>query len=310
MPEPAALPVIELDGLSVRFGRLEALSGLTGAFSAGSLGLLGPNGAGKTTLLHTLLGFHPPSAGRGRVFGHDVVTESRATRSLIGYMPERDSFIEGMSAVRFVRMLAELSGLPRETALERAHEALYAVGLGEARYRGLETYSLGMKQRAKLAQAMVHGPKLLFLDEPTNGLDPPARERMVRLIREIRDSGHVKIVLSSHLLRDVEECCDEVLILKNGKIAYHCNLEEERRANRKFLELQIRGDVERYVARVAELGCEVAVDGKQRLRLVLPPTLEIRALYEAAAGDGVQIRHLDYKRDSLQDIFLKAMEQG
>ncbi len=303
-------PVIQLDGLSVRFGKLEALSGLTGEFSAGSLGLLGPNGAGKTTLLHTLLGFHPPSAGRGRVFGHDVVTDSRGTRSLIGYMPERDSFIEGMSAVRFVKMLAELSGLPSKTALERAHEALYAVGLGEARYRGLETYSLGMKQRAKLAQAMVHGPKLLFLDEPTNGLDPPARERMVRLIRDIRDSGHVKIVLSSHLLRDVEECCDEVLILKGGRIAYHCNLEQERLANRKFLQLQIRGDVESYVARVAELGCEVAVDGKQRIRLVLPPTLEIRALYEAAADDGVQIRHLDFKRDSLQDIFLKAMEQG
>ncbi len=302
--------VIQLDGLTVRFGKLEALSGLTGEFSAGSLGLLGPNGAGKTTLLHALLGFHAPSAGKGSVLGHDVVTDSRATRSLIGYMPERDSFIEGMSAVRFVKMMGELSGLPSETALERAHEALYAVGLGEARYRGLETYSLGMKQRAKLAQAMVHGPKLLFLDEPTNGLDPPARERMVRLIREIRDSGHVRIVLSSHLLRDVEECCDEVLILKDGKIAYHCNLEEERLANRKFLQLQIRGDVESYVARVAELGCEVAVDGKQRIRLVLPPTLEIRALYEAAADDGVQIRHLDYKRDSLQDIFLKAMEQG
>ena len=303
-------PVIQLDGLSVRFGRLEALSDLSGRFSAGSLGLLGPNGAGKTTLLHPLLGFHPPSAGSARVFGHDVVHERGATRSLIGYMPERDSFIEGMSAVRFVRMLAELSGLPKKTALERAHEALYAVGLGEARYRGLESYSLGMKQRAKLAQALVHGPKLLFLDEPTNGLDPPARERMVRLIREIRDSGHVKIVLSSHLLRDVEECCDEVLILKDGRIAYHCNLEEERKANRKFLQLQIRGDVERYVATVSELGCEVAVDGKQRIRLVLPPTLEVRSLYEAAAGNEVQIRHLDYKRDSLQDIFLKAMEQG
>jgi ABC-2 type transport system ATP-binding protein len=308
--DPTQAPVIELDGLTVRFGRLEALSGLSGSFSAGSLGLLGPNGAGKTTLLHTLLGFHAPASGSGRVFGHDVVSASRATRSLIGYMPERDSFIEGMSAVRFVRLMAELSGLPSKTALERAHEALYAVGLGEARYRGLETYSLGMKQRAKLAQAMVHGPKLLFLDEPTNGLDPPARERMVRLIRDIRDSGHVKIVLSSHLLRDVEECCDEVLILKGGRIAYHCNLEEERQANRKFLQLQIRGDVERYLARVADLGCECAVDGKQRIRLVMPPALEIRALYEAAAEDGVQIRHLDYKRDSLQDIFLKAMEQG
>ena len=303
-------PVIELDGLTVRFGKLEALRDLTGSFSAGSLGLLGPNGAGKTTLLHALLGFHAPSSGGGRIFGHDVVRESRLTRSLVGYMPERDSFIEGMSAVRYVRMLGELSGLPRRTALERAHEALYAVGLGEARYRNLETYSLGMKQRAKLAQALVHGPKLLFLDEPTNGLDPPARERMVRLIREIRDSGSVKIVLSSHLLRDVEECCDEVLILKDGKLAYHCNLEEERRANLKFLQLRVRGDVDRYVARISELGCEVAVDGKQRLRLVLPPDLEVRSLYEAAASDGVQIHHLDYKRDSLQDIFLKAMEQG
>lgn len=303
-------PVIELDGLSVRFGKLEALRDLTGAFSAGSLGLLGPNGAGKTTLLHTLLGFHAPSAGSGRIFGHDVVRESRRTRALIGYMPERDAFIEGMSAVRYVRMLAELSGLPRATALERTHEALYAVGLGEARYRNLETYSLGMKQRAKLAQALVHGPKLLFLDEPTNGLDPPARERMVRLIREIRDSGDVKIVLSSHLLRDVEECCDEVLILKAGKLAYHCNLEAERRANRKFLQLRVRGDVERYVASISQLGCEVAVDGKQRLRLVLPPDLEVRSLYEVAATNDVQIQHLDYKRDSLQDIFLKAMEQG
>jgi ABC-2 type transport system ATP-binding protein len=294
----------------VRFGKLEALSDLSGSFNAGSLGLLGPNGAGKTTLLHTLLGFHPPAAGGGKVFGHDVVSDSRATRSLIGYMPERDSFIEGMSAVHFVRLMAELSGLPRKTALERSHEALYAVGLGEARYRGLETYSLGMKQRAKLAQAMVHGPKLLFLDEPTNGLDPPARERMVRLIRDIRDSGHVKIILSSHLLRDVEECCDEVLILKDGKIAYHCNLEQERQANRKFLQLQIKGNVESYLSKVEALGCECAVDGKQRIRLVLPPALEIRALYEAAADDGVQIRHLDYKRDSLQDIFLKAMEQG
>ena len=303
-------PVIELSGLSVRFGRLEALSELTGAFSARALGLLGPNGAGKTTLIHTLLGFFSPAAGSARVMGHDAVSDPRGMRALVGYMPERDSFIEGMSAVRFVRMMGELSGLPREEALERAHEALYTVGLGEARYRTLETYSLGMKQRAKLAQALVHGPRLLFLDEPTNGLDPPARERMVKLIREIRDSGHVRLVVSSHLLRDVEECCDEVLILKGGRIAYHCNLAEERQANRKFLHLKVRGDLDRYVDRISALGCECAVDGKQMLRLVMPPELEVRALYEAAAADGVQIRHLDYKKDSLQDIFLKAMEIG
>ena len=301
-------PVIELQDLTVRFGRLEALSHLSGSFSARALGLLGPNGAGKTTLIHTLMGFHGPTSGSAKVLGHDVRSEIGPVRSLIGYMPERDSFIEGMSAVRFVRMMAELSGLPRAAALERTHEALYCVGLGEARYRNLETYSLGMKQRAKLAQAMVHGPRLLFLDEPTNGLDPPAREQMVRLIREIRDSGEVQIVLSSHLLRDVEECCDEVLILKQGRIAHHCSLEEERRENRKFLQLQIRGDTESFLEQISTLGCECAVDGKRRVRLVLPPELEVRALYEAAEATGSQIRHLDYKRDSLQDIFLKAME--
>jgi len=301
------VPVIEFQDLTVRFGRLEALSHLSGSFSARALGLLGPNGAGKTTLIHTLLGFHSPSSGSAKVLGHDVGSKMRAARSLIGYMPERDSFIEGMTAVRFVRMMAELSGLPGAVALERTHEALYSVGLGEARYRNLETYSLGMKQRAKLAQAMVHGPRLLFLDEPTNGLDPPAREKMVELIRQIRDSGEVQIVLSSHLLRDVEECCDEVLILKQGQIAHHCSLEEERRENRKFLQLQIRGNSERFIEQLSTLGCECAVEGK-RIRLVLPPELEVRALYETAAASGSQIRHLDYKRDSLQDIFLKAME--
>ena len=134
-----------------------------------------------------------------------------------------------MSGVHFVRLMAELAGLPREHALERAHEAFFYVGLGEVRYRALGTYSLGMKQSAKLAQAIAHGPKLLFLDEPTNGLDPPARSRMIQLIQEIRDRGDLHLILSSHLLRDVEECCDQVLILKDGNIAAFCNLEEERR---------------------------------------------------------------------------------
>ena len=134
-------------------------------------------------------------------------------------MPESDSFIADMTAVRFVRMMAELSGLPPDEALERTHEAFYYVGLGEARYRNLGTYSLGMKQMAKLAQAIAHGPKLLFLDEPTNGLDPAARVRMIKLIREIRDTRDIHLMISSHLLRDVEECCEEVLILKDGRIA-------------------------------------------------------------------------------------------
>ncbi len=303
-------PVIELDKLSVRFGKVEALKRLSGSFSGRAIGLLGPNGAGKTTLIHTLLGFYKPVEGSGRIFGKDVRHQDRAARALVGYMPERDSFIAGMTAVRFVRMMAELSGLPPAAALERTHEALYYVGLGEARYRKLESYSLGMKQLAKLAQALVHGPKLLFLDEPTNGLDPPARERMLRLIRQIRDTGEVHVILSSHLLRDVEECCEEVLILKEGEIAHYCNLEEERRANRKFLELEIRGDTEPFVEGVRALGCECGAHGKRRIKIVLPPERTIRELYVLASEHEVQIRYLDYKKDSLQDIFLKAMDSN
>jgi ABC-2 type transport system ATP-binding protein len=306
-PDPISQmnPVIELSNLSVEFGRRRILDQLNITLSGRAIGLLGPNGAGKTTLIHTLLGFHPPSSGAARIFGLDISTEAKRVRADVGYMPERDSFISQITCVHFVRLMAELSGLPPDAALERAHEALFYVGLGEARYRKLGSYSLGMKQLAKLAQAIVHGPKLIILDEPTNGLDPPARNRMIELIREIRDSGKAQIMLSSHLLRDVEECCDEILILKNGRVAGQCNLEEERRSNRKFIELEARGN---RAAFAAALGCEYALVGERRVKLVLGDGVEIRDLYRIAADNGVQIRSLDFKRDSLQDIFLKAME--
>jgi len=302
--------VIDLHGLSVTFGHRPILKNLRGDLRGKAIGLLGPNGAGKTTLIHTLLGFHAPSSGTAQIFGMDIIDQTKQIRSLIGYMPERDSFIAKMSAVHFVRLMGELSGLPSEAALERAHEALFYVGLGEARYRRLETYSLGMKQLAKLAQAIVHGPRLIFLDEPTNGLDPPARLRMIKLIREIRDSGYAHIVLSSHLLLDVEECCDEILILKDGQIAVYCNLEEERKSNRKFLMLETRGDQEKFVKAIKQLGCEYAVSGDHRLKIVLQEGVEVRDLYRLAEEQQVQLRRLSYKRDSLEDIFMKAMEHG
>jgi ABC-2 type transport system ATP-binding protein len=302
--------VIELDGLGVRFGARPVLCDLRGNLRGRAIGLLGPNGAGKTTLIHTLLGFHRPSEGTARILGHDVRAGVRAIRALVGYMPENDAFVAGMSAVRLVRLMAELSGLPPRLALERTHEALFYVGLGEARYRRLETYSLGMKQMAKLAQAIVHGPRVLFLDEPTNGLDPAHRRRMIELIQQIRDSGEVHLVLSSHLLRDVEECCDEVLILRNGRIVHYCDLEEERRANRKFIEVEIQGDRAGFAAEVEALGCAYALVPPRRIKMVLPEGVQVRRLFEAAARRDVQIRRLDYKRDSLQEIFLKAMEAG
>ncbi len=301
-------PFIELDDLSVRFGKREILQSLRASLMGRAVGLLGPNGAGKTTLIHTLLGFHPPSKGTARIFGQDIKTNTKQLRALIGYMPERDSFIAGMTCVHFVSLMAQLSGLPASAALERAHESLFYVGLGEARYRKLETYSLGMKQLAKLAQAIVHGPQLIILDEPTNGLDPPTRKRMIDLIRDIRDSGAARVVLSSHLLRDVEECCEEILILKNGRVQAQCDLEAERKANRKFLEIETRGNADAFAQAVKQLDCEFARTSERRFKLVLPEGVEVRDLYRAASGSDLQIRRLVYKRDSLEDIFLKAME--
>jgi ABC-2 type transport system ATP-binding protein len=301
--------VIELEQLSVTFGKRQILKSLDGALNGRSIGLLGPNGAGKTTLIHTLLGFHPPSSGTARIFGQDITHNAKEVRAAVGYMPERDSFIAKMSSVHFVRLMAELSGIPPRHALERAHEALFYVGLGEARYRPVDSYSLGMKQLAKLAQAIVHGPKLIILDEPTNGLDPPTRSRMINMIRQIRDSGRARILLSSHLLRDVEECCDEILVLKDGHLVANCNLEEERKANRKFIELETRGgNRTAFAEAIGGLGCEYALSGERRMKLIMNETVEISDLYRLALEHQVQIRRLNFKRDSLEDIFLKAME--
>jgi ABC-2 type transport system ATP-binding protein len=298
--------VIELENLVVQLGSRTILDRLKGSLSGRCIGLLGPNGSGKSTLINTLLGFYRPVAGAARIFGKDVQSHLRDLRAVIGYMPESDAFIADMSGVRFVRYMAEISGLPPGEAMERAHEAFFYVGLGEARYRKLGTYSLGMKQLAKLAQALAHGPRLLLLDEPTNGLDPEARLRMLQLVREIRDTGEVHVLISSHLLRDVEECCDEVIILKEGRIAALCNLEEERKANLKFLELEVSSE-NGFLESVKGLGCECASFGSGRLKIVLPDNIELRQLYRLAADHSVQIRRMNYRRDSLEDIFLKAM---
>lgn len=300
------VPVIDLQGLSVRFGHRDILKDLKCSLRGRAIGLLGPNGAGKSTLINTLLGFYKPSSGTASVLGHDIRTATRTIRSLVGYMPENDAFISKMSAVSFVRMMAELSGVPPAAALERAHEALFCVGLAEARYREVGTYSQGMKQLAKLAQAIAHGPKLLILDEPTNGLDPSARQRMIRMIRDIRDSRQLQIVLCSHLLRDVEDTCEEVLILNQGRIAHYSNLEEERKANKRFLELETYGANGDFTEAIEKLGCECAVTAN-RLKMILADGVEVRDIYRIAAERDVRIRRLNFRRDTLEDIFLKAM---
>jgi ABC-2 type transport system ATP-binding protein len=301
-------PTIELAGLRVMLGSRIILDDLTCTLSGRTIGLLGPNGAGKSTLINTLLGFHKPIHGTARIFGYDIRTDLDQIRSLVGFMPENDSYIANMTGVSFVRLMGELSGLPAEAALERAHEALFYVGLGEARYRKVGTYSLGMKQLAKLAQAIVHGPKLIILDEPTNGLDPVARQRMLKMIREMKDTRDVSIVLCSHLLRDVEETCEEVLILKQGRIVHYSNLEEERKANLRFVEIETHGDDSGFVEELEKLGCECAASGDRRLKMVMSEGMEMRDIYKVAAAQNIQLRKLNYRRDSLEDIFLKAME--
>jgi ABC-2 type transport system ATP-binding protein len=302
------METIELDALEIRLGGRTILNGLSGVLRGQAIGLLGPNGAGKSTLINTLLGFHRASSGTARIFGLDTYRDRAQIRSGIGYMPENDSFIGNMSGVRFVRCMAELAGLPSAEALERAHEALFYVGLGEVRYRKVNSYSLGMKQLIKLSQALAHGPRLLILDEPTNGLDPIARQRMLHLIQEIRKEGSVRLLISSHLLRDIDETCDEVLILKSGRIAALCNIEEERRSNHSFMELETVGATEKFCVSIRGLGCECVSFSDGRIKLVLPEHIEARDLYRVASEQKVQIRRMHVRRDSLEDIFLRAMD--
>lgn len=303
--------VIELNNLRVTLGRREILKGLScrlGSSGGGkAIGLLGPNGAGKSTLIQTLLGFHPPSAGTAKVFGFDCHRQSRDVKARLGYMPENESLIANISAVNFLRQMGELSGLPAEAALEKAHETLFHVGLGEARYRNVGTYSLGMKQMAKLAQAIIHGPELVILDEPTNGLDPSARRRMLTLIKEMKENHSMSVVLCSHLLRDVEEVCDEVIILKDGEVVHHADLEAERRANKRFVELEVSGDDSRFADTLRAHGADGVTEGEGKWRIVLPSGVELNLIWELTAREDLRIHKLTHRRDSLEEIFLKAV---
>ena len=304
-------PVIEIEQLHVKLGRrdvLEDISCRLGASGVGkAIGLLGPNGAGKSTLIRTLLGFHKPSAGSAKILGFDCRAEARAVKARVGYMPETDAFIAEQNAVCFLRIMGELSGLPARVALERAHDVLFHVGLGEARYRNLGTYSVGMKQMAKLAQAIVHSPDLVILDEPTNGLDPAARSRMLKLVREMKEEHGMSVLLCSHLLRDVEEVCDEVIILKDGRIVHHADLEDERRSNTRFVELEVSGDDGGLAAALRERGADGVNEGGGRWRIVLPPDVGLDVIWQLVAREELLVHHLTHRRDSLEQIFLKAV---
>src|ERR1051325_1805356 len=233
-------PVVVLEGVPVTYGQSRPRRDVTTSFSAGAVGLLGPNGAGKSTLIKALLGFVVPARGRMRVIGLDVAESPLEIRARVGYMPESDAHIPGMNAVSFVGYCGELAGLPRVDAMQRAHEVLFYVGLGEARYRNVETYSTGMKQRIKLAQALVHDPDLLFLDEPTNGMDPKGRDEMLELVRDLGHGKGVNLILSSHLLPDVEYTCDDVVVIDKGRVAVHGLIESLKQPRGRVYELRVK----------------------------------------------------------------------
>src|SRR5437762_3891703 len=257
MPEAAS--VVTLEDVTVAYGANRALRDVTSSFAAGAVGLLGPNGAGKSTLLKAVLGLVVPSRGRMHVLGRDVAREPLAIRTRVGYMPESDAHIPGMNAVSFVAYCGELAGLPRVDAMQRAHEMLFYVGLGEARYRNVETYSTGMKQRIKLAQALVHDPDLLFLDEPTNGMDPKGRDEMLALVRDLAHNKGVNLILSSHLLPDVEFTCDAVVVMDKGRVAAQGPIASLKQARGRVFELRVKptvGDLDSFLQRLRAAGLD------------------------------------------------------
>ena len=253
-PAPAPGPVARLDAVSVAYGRQAALRAVTAEFAPGAVGLLGPNGAGKSTLLKALLGFVRPDSGALHALGFDVSRQPLAVRARIGYMPESEAHIPGLNAVSFVAYCGQLAGLPRSAAVQRAHEVLQYVGLGEERYRLVDTYSTGMKQRIKLAQALVHDPDLLCLDEPTNGMDPRGREEMLALIRDLARRKGVNVIVSSHLLPDVEATCEHVLVMHRGTLVAAGPIDELKGSGRHAFELRIKGDAAPLRGRAARRG--------------------------------------------------------
>jgi ABC-2 type transport system ATP-binding protein len=314
---------IEVKGLSFRYGKIVALDGVTMRLGEGAVGLLGPNGAGKSTLLRILLGFLVPERGEGKVLDYDIRREQAMIRRSVGYMPESDCFVAGMDAVTFTSYFGELSGMPRQEAMKRAHEVLFYVGLGESRYRLLDTYSAGMKQRLKLAQALVHDPKLLFLDEPTTNLDPHGRKEILELIADIAADPGLQVLVSSHILSDIEALCASVVILNKGKVAAQGLLEDLRASDFSLYEIRIKGDAPPFRRRLEAAGCKTEETEDRLLRVFMPrgrqrfgtgnvitsrpASTDSREIFVAARETAVQIRHFVRSRTSLEDLFARAV---
>jgi ABC-2 type transport system ATP-binding protein len=303
-------PLIELDNLSRWYGSFRALEGITTRLMPGRIGLLGPNGAGKSTLLKVLMGLLPPTSGTGRVLGHDIHSGGAALRQGIGYMPEADGLVPGLLGVDYVALAGELCGMPRREARRRAHEVLTYLDLEEARYRKLEEYSTGMKQRLKLAQALVHDPPVLLLDEPTSGLDPAGREAMLALLNALGTEHGKSLILCTHLLGDVERVCDMVLILHRGRLLRQGTVAQLCEARQDRYRLQVQGEAAAFREELQLEGVRIVEDNKRgRWRVVVPSGWQTRAFFALAHNHGVTIHGLTRDDESLEELFHRVLAE-
>ncbi len=311
-PSPTISPprtdrLVAAGGVSKRFGAVQALDDVTLEITAPATGLLGANGAGKSTLMKALLGLVRPDAGRLEVLGIDVARHPDEVRRRLGYMPERDCLPLEMSARDLVVHMAELRGLPRRAAVLRASEVLFQVGLEEERSRLIGTFSTGMKQRTKLAQAIVHAPELVVLDEPTNGLDPSGREEMLSLVRRLSSDLGIAVLLSSHVLEDVTRTCDAVVVLRDGRLVASERIEEMEGLSDGGVLVRVSGDADAFAValRGRGLGVEARGDG---VVVTGPTDAVLDGVRDAADETGVGLREIRSAGPTLEDALVEALE--
>ena len=303
--------MIELSRLGKKFGAITALHDVDAVIEGKIIGLLGPNGAGKSTLLKCLLGLVPFEGG-ARVLGLSASSDGAAIRDRVGYMPEQEALLAGMTAVELCTYAGELSGLPRTEAMQRAHAALYYAGLEEKRYQPIDGYSTGMKQRVKLAQALVHDPEILFLDEPTNGLDPRSRDEMLELVLDLPRRRGCAIVLSTHLLPDVERVCDHAVIMHHGKVRFVGSIDQLRGARGRDSELavEVKAEAQKLADALAGAGATCKVTSPIALEVDLPKDATSQLVFAKARDAGLQVRAIEVRRESIETAFLRVIGEA
>ena len=299
--------IVELKEIEFYYQDFKAIDNISLDINKGIYGLLGPNGAGKTTLMKILLGFLKPVRGRGKLLGYDISHDNIEMKKKIGYMPETDCLIPGMDAVALTSYLGELSGMPRQEAIKRAHEVLYYVGLEESRYRQVETYSAGMKQKLKLAVSLVHDPDLLFLDEPTSGMDPQARKEMIELINDISGKNSINMIISSHILTDIEATCRDIIIMNKGRVVSTKKGREKPEPASRIYDIKLQGDVTKLQQHLVD---GILTRGEKGLyKLELPVDFSVSSLFKTAYEQKIQIRHFRQRQKTLEDTFVNAISE-